>query len=85
MSKDYGSVFIGGISKVNGGDDFRWADYTQFNMDNWANDQPDQVRHISSKQLRPCQTGYVKFEDFTKMNHRVNGVSLLVLFPTTGL
>lgn len=41
---DFGEVFIGGISKEDAGEEFQWADYSEFNMDNWARDQPDNVR-----------------------------------------
>ena len=43
---DYGEVFIGGISKEDGGEEFQWADYSEFNMDNWAKNQPDQVKQL---------------------------------------
>ena len=49
FTNDYGEVFLGGISTVDGGEEFEWVDYTEFNMDNWARDQPDQVSHSKNE------------------------------------
>ena len=40
---------MGGISTVDGGEEFEWVDYTEFNMDNWARDQPDQVSNSKNE------------------------------------
>ena len=42
-------VWIGGhsLTDSDGGDTFIWSDYSQFNIDNWAQFQPDQVYQIS--------------------------------------
>ena len=34
---------------MDGGEEFEWVDYTEFNMDNWARDQPDQVSHTKNE------------------------------------
>ena len=36
-------VWIGAHSTQNGGDSFAWSDYSEFNVDNWAQYQPDEV------------------------------------------
>ena len=36
-------VWIGGTAKTGGGQNFEWSDYTPFNMDNWAPNEPDGV------------------------------------------
>ena len=36
-------VWIGGHATSEGGDSFLWSDYSEFNVDNWAKFQPDEV------------------------------------------
>ena len=41
-------VWIGAHSTQNGGDSFAWSDYSEFNVDNWAQYQPDEVVGVLS-------------------------------------
>ena len=40
-------VWIGGHASSEGGDTFQWSDYSQFNVDNWAKFQPNEVRQTT--------------------------------------
>ena len=42
-NQDSKEVWIGGASTSKGAREFLWADQTDFNIDNWAPGQPDQV------------------------------------------
>ena len=50
----FDTIFIGALALKDGYEDFGWTDLTEFNMDNWADDEPNFVRRQNKNNSQFC-------------------------------